>query len=68
MEHLVVKVLGFDISVPTANVFIDLYCRQLGASEELKYMTKVSLIAENLSLGACSYGLMIQLFHTGQLF
>lgn len=41
MEHLVIKVLGFDVAVPTANVFIDLYCKQLSAGDTLKYMAQV---------------------------
>ena len=43
MEHLVIKVLGFDVAVPTSNVFADMYCRQLGVSESLKCMTQVRL-------------------------
>ena len=44
MEHLVIKVLGFDVAVPTSNVFADMYCRQLGVSESLKCMTQVRLV------------------------
>ena len=41
MEHLVIKVLGFDVSVPTANVFLDMYCRQLEVSQEVKCLAQV---------------------------
>ena len=43
MEHLVIKLLGFDVAVPTSNVFAEMYCRQLGVSESLKCMTQVRL-------------------------
>ncbi|XP_067944105.1 G2/mitotic-specific cyclin-A-like [Watersipora subatra] len=43
MEHLVIKVLGFDVAVPTANVFLDMYCRQLGVSSKLKCLAQYAM-------------------------
>lgn len=42
MEHLVIKILGFDVAVPTSNVFLDFYCKQLHASEVVRCMAQVT--------------------------
>lgn len=39
MEHLVLKVLSFDIAVPTINVFTDWYLKKLDASDQLSHLT-----------------------------
>jgi len=41
MEHLVIRVLGFDVATPTACLFGRLYCHQLKASERLQCMMQV---------------------------
>jgi len=38
MEHLVLKVLGFDLSVPTANVFLSQMCELSKAGEKIKHL------------------------------
>lgn len=41
MEHLILKVLNFDISVPTAFTFQQLYCSMCNASESVIYLSQV---------------------------
>lgn len=41
MEHLILKVLNFDISVPTAFTFQQLYCSMCSASESVIYLSQV---------------------------
>jgi len=38
MEHLVLKVLGFDLSLPTANVFLSQMCEQSQTEDKTKHL------------------------------
>ena len=50
MEHLVLKVLGFDLSVSTANVFLSQMCDLSQTDEKTKHLAMVSLPCAELSL------------------
>jgi cyclin A len=43
MEHLILKVLSFDVAVPTINCFCDWYLKRIGADEETQSLAMVSL-------------------------
>lgn len=43
MEQLILKVLGFDLSVPTPLVFTTLYCVMNDVPDTVKYMSMVSI-------------------------
>jgi len=51
MEHLILKVLNFDVSVPTAYAFLQLYCSMCNASETVanlsQYICELSLLDGN---------------------
>lgn len=40
MEHLILKALNFDISVPTAYSFLQIYCSMCTASEKIMYLSQ----------------------------
>lgn len=44
MEHLLLKVLQFDVSVPTVSWFCDRILRDTGADEQTQYLTMVSQV------------------------
>lgn len=44
MEHLILKVLGFDLSVPTPLTFITAMCVTNKLSEETMYLAMVCMI------------------------
>merc|ERR1719340_351915 len=48
MEHLVLKVLGFDLSGPTANVFLSQMCQMSNSAEKVQhlamYLCELSLL------------------------
>jgi hypothetical protein len=50
MEHLVLKVLGFDLSVPTTLLFTNLFARMSGAEQEAQFLAQVFIF--NIVLGA----------------
>jgi len=39
MEHLVLKVLGFDLSPPTTHLFVNNYCQMFGMSEKSQHLS-----------------------------
>lgn len=41
MEHLVLKVLSFDVAVPTANWFCERFVKQCGADEKVEALAMV---------------------------
>ena len=43
MEHLVLKVLGFDLSLPTVNVFLSQMCERSKTEDKTKHLAMVSL-------------------------
>lgn len=44
MEHLILKVLGFDLSVPTQLSFISLYCIENNLGDKTQYMAMVRIL------------------------
>ena len=42
MEHLVLKVLGFDLSLPTVNVFLSQMCERSKTEDKTKHLAMVS--------------------------
>ncbi|XP_064636756.1 G2/mitotic-specific cyclin-A-like [Lineus longissimus] len=48
MEHLILKVLSFDVAVPTINCFCDWYLKRIGADEEMSslamYLAELTLV------------------------
>ena len=42
MEHLVLKVLGFDLSGPSANVFLTQMCQMSGSQDKILHLAMVS--------------------------
>ena len=42
MEHLVLKVLGFDLSGPTANVFLSQMCQLSKSEEKIQHLAMVN--------------------------
>ena len=45
MEHLVLKVLGFDLSAPTANVFLSQMCQLSKSEEKIQHLAMVIMHA-----------------------
>lgn len=43
MEHLILKVLTFDVAVPTTNWFCEDFAKSCDADEKLKSLTMVSV-------------------------
>ena len=43
MEHLVLKVLGFDLSGPTANVFLSQMCQMSNSAEKVQHLAMVRM-------------------------
>lgn len=43
MEHLILKVLSFDMAVPTAHFFVNKFCRLLKNPEEVVHLALVSV-------------------------
>ena len=43
MEHLVLKVLGFDLSGPTANVFLSQMCQMSSSAEKVQHLAMVRM-------------------------
>ena len=41
MEHLVLKVLSFDVAIPTANLFLEKYLKDANADEKTKSLAMV---------------------------
>jgi len=39
MEHLVLKVLGFDLSPPTTHLFVNNYCQMFGMTEKSQHLS-----------------------------
>lgn len=57
MEHLILKVLSFDVAVPTINCFCERFLRDISADDTTKALTWVrtlSLSRDYLSLTSCS--------------
>ena len=45
MEHLVLKVLGFDLCVPTSNLFVSQYCQMSeDMPEQAQHLAMVSTL------------------------
>lgn len=44
MEQLILKVLSFDLSIPTVVMFVNLFAVMLNIPEKLKYLTQVITI------------------------
>lgn len=44
MEQLILKVLGFDLSVPTTLVFTTVYCVMNDVPDKVKHMCMVSIV------------------------
>ena len=42
MEHLVLKVLGFDLSVPTTHLFVNKYCQMFKMDQKSLHLATVS--------------------------
>jgi len=38
MEHLILKVLSFDMAVPTAHVFVNKFCKELKCKDEITHL------------------------------
>eukprot|EP00095_Tigriopus_kingsejongensis_P001224 maker-scaffold160_size295910-snap-gene-0.6 protein:Tk01224 transcript:maker-scaffold160_size295910-snap-gene-0.6-mRNA-1 annotation:"g2 mitotic-specific cyclin-a" len=55
MEHLVLKVLGFDLAVPTPLVFVNLFARQTDCDDETlclaQYLSELTLMDAKVYLG-----------------
>ena len=49
MEHLVLKVLGFDLSGPTANVFLSQMCQMSNSAEKVQHLAMVSMFRKLLA-------------------
>ena len=43
MEHLLLKVLGFDVAVPTANSFCDRFLKEANADEKTVSLSMVCI-------------------------
>lgn len=48
MEHLILKVLVFDMSAPTILRFATKYCQVSDSSEKVKHLTQVIINADYL--------------------
>ena len=46
MEHLILKVLSFDVAIPTINCFCERFLRDSGADDKTKSLTMVSTCAK----------------------
>ncbi len=44
MEHLVLKVLNFQMTAPTANCFLLHYLRSLNANKKVEHLSRVSAL------------------------
>ena len=69
MEHLVLKVLSFDVAIPTANLFLEKYLKDANADEKTKslamvntclYINLYSAVCCEVSILSykCSYGFL----------
>lgn len=58
MEHLILKVLSFDMAVPTAHFFVNKFCRLLKNPEEVVHLALVSFRT------ACVSSLLNCFFHS----
>lgn len=45
MEHLILRVLSFDLTVPTPLAFLKDYCISNNLSEKIKFLAMVSMIS-----------------------
>ena len=52
MEHLVLKVLGFDLSGPTANVFLSQMCQWSQSPEKVQHLAMVIFISVMVLISA----------------
>lgn len=44
MEHLILKVLSFDVAVPTINLFVEKFAKESGSGEATQSLAMVSLL------------------------